>query len=157
MKAKSGTYALIFQLARPLECEVGSLGRVRLDSGYYVYVGSAFGPGGVKARTDHHRKLSQRPHWHLDYLRPHLQLLEIWGSYDPVPREHLWAATLAAMRGASLPLPGFGSSDCRCTSHLIRLGYKPSLAGFRRRIRKKEPGHAPVHGEILEPPASHWV
>ena len=149
MKARSGTYALIFKLEKPVACMVGSLGEVSLKLGFYVYVGSAFGPGGVKSRTDHHRKLTQRPHWHLDYLRPQMELLEIWASYDAARREHLWALSLAEMRGASLPVHGFGSTDCSCPSHFICFGYKPSLPGFRRRIRQKEPGHAPVHGELI--------
>ena len=148
-KALPGTYVMLFYLSQPLQCRVGRLGQVKLAAGYYLYVGSAFGPGGVRARTDHHKQISRRPHWHLDYLRPQMQLLEIWASYDTQPREHLWAETLAAMRGARTPVTGFGSTDCSCSSHLIRLSYKPSLAGFRRRIRKKEPGHAPVHGESL--------
>ncbi len=149
MKPNPGTYALIFHLDHPVSCEVGSLGTISLNEGFYIYVGSAFGPGGVKARTDHHRHISQRPHWHLDYLRPQMELLEIWYSFDMERREHLWAQCLAAMRGATAPVAGFGSSDCGCFSHFFRLGYKPALAGFRRRVRGREPGHAPLHGERL--------
>ena len=147
MKSKSGSYALIFHLDKPVSLEVGRLGQVTLGPGFYIYTGSAFGPGGVKARTSHHQAISKRPHWHLDYLRPHMKLLEIWASYGSDNREHLWAESIAEMKGARVPVKGFGASDCRCPSHFIRLPYRPSLAGFRRRIRKKEPGHAPVHGE----------
>ena len=151
MKAKPGSYALIFELDVVVSLLVGRLGNVVLEPGFYVYTGSAFGPGGVKARTSHHQAISQRPHWHLDYLRPHMTLLEIWASYDQHNREHLWAQVIAEMRGASIPVVGFGASDCACISHFIRLPYKPAIAGFRKRVRKKEPGHAPVHSESCEP------
>lgn len=144
MEALPGSYALIFHCPQAVSVEVGRLGNLRLEPGYYVYCGSAFGPGGVKSRTDHHRAISARPHWHLDYLRPWMRLLQIWYTYDPQPREHQWAAELASLRGARMPFPGFGSSDCRCPSHLVRLGYKPSLRGFRRRLRENFPGHRPV-------------
>lgn len=143
VKSEKGSYALIFFCPRHATVKAGRLGELRLEPGFYIYCGSAFGPGGVKARTDHHRQVSQRPHWHLDYLRPQLQLLEIWYTFDKSAREHQWAAQLATMRGATQPFPGFGSSDCRCRSHLIRIGYKPSFAAFRRRVRLLDAAHKP--------------
>ncbi len=145
MKAGKGSYLLLFYCPQSVRVTAGKLGELTLQSGYYLYCGSAFGPGGVKARTDHHRRISQRPHWHIDYLRPHLQLMEIWYTFDPQSREHHWSALLAELRGASLPFPGFGSSDCRCPSHLLRLGYKPSFIAFRQRMREQQPGHAPFY------------
>jgi Uri superfamily endonuclease len=140
---------LLFQCSQTVAVTAGKLGELQLRPGYYLYCGSAFGPGGVRARTDHHRRISLRPHWHIDYLRPHLQLLEIWYTFDSQPREHHWAAQLAELRGALMPFPGFGSSDCGCPSHLLRLGYKPSFAAFRRRIRGKQTGHAPFYRERI--------
>lgn len=149
MKSKGGSYALIFHCPNSVTIEAGRLGEVPLTPGYYIYCGSAFGPGGVRARTDHHRNISRRPHWHIDYLRPHLQLLEIWYSFDRGAREHQWAEQLNRLRGATLPFPGFGSSDCRCPSHFIRLGVKPSFRGFRRRVRREDPGHRPFHCRVI--------
>ena len=45
-----GTYAVIYRCDADLEIVVGKLGHVALTKGYYVYVGSAFGPGGLRAR-----------------------------------------------------------------------------------------------------------
>jgi len=149
VKAGKGSYLLLFHCPQAVAVTAGKLGELTLQPGYYLYCGSAFGPGGVKARTDHHRRISQRPHWHIDYLRPHLQLLEIWYTLDAQPREHDWSAQLSELRGTSLPFPGFGSSDCQCPSHLVRLGYKPSFTAFRKRMRERHSGHAPFLRERL--------
>jgi len=149
LKGKRGSYALLFHAPDTVSVSAGKLGELSLQQGYYLYCGSAFGPGGVEARTAHHRRLSKRPHWHIDYLRPYLQLLAIWYTYDPQPREHQWAQQLATLRGASFPFPGFGSSDCTCVSHLVRLGYRPSFTAFRRRLRLQVPEHKPFYRELV--------
>ena len=46
----SGVYVLIFKLEASLEVEVGRFGRQMLPAGHMLYVGSAFGPGGLRAR-----------------------------------------------------------------------------------------------------------
>jgi Uri superfamily endonuclease len=134
MQSRPGTYALVMACYSDQRVSVGKLGRLRLRPGFYVYVGSAFGPGGLKARIAHHRKISKTPHWHMDYLRPALTLKEIWFTYDSSRREHQWADVLAGSRGATIPFSGFGASDCRCKSHLVFFDSRPSGACFRRRL-----------------------
>ena len=134
MHSQPGTYALIFSASSFRQIEIGKLGTIDLIPGFYIYVGSAFGSGGLKARIDHHRKRSGRPHWHLDYLGPFVNLIEIWYTYDPVHREHQWARIISSTRGTSVPLDGFGSSDCRCRAHLFFRHTKPSIQTFRQKI-----------------------
>ena len=131
--SQSGTYALVLHSDCTTTITVGRCGRLRLQQGCYIYVGSAFGPGGVEARVRHHRGISARPHWHIDYLRPELRLVEVWFTHDPEHREHQWAAIFAAWRGTTVPLPGFGASDCRCPSHLFHLIRPPEFKRFRRK------------------------
>jgi Uri superfamily endonuclease len=134
MLAKPGTYALVMACSSDQQVVIGKLGRLRLRPGFYVYAGSAFGPGGLKARIAHHIKISKTPHWHLDYLRPALMLKEIWFTYDSGHREHQWAGVLAGIRGGTIPFSGFGASDCCCKSHLIFFDSRPSGDCFRRRL-----------------------
>ena len=144
MISESGTYALLL-VPTDFRClGIGRLGSLALRPGWYVYVGSAFGPGGVGARLAHHRRLAERPHWHIDYLRPHATLGRVWYTYDPGRREHEWASVLVQLPGAEVALSGFGASDCRCRSHLFRFRRQPSLRGFQRRIRSLFPEHGPV-------------
>lgn len=149
MKAHPGSYALIFRCLNEHTVDAGALGRLDLATGYYVYIGSAFGPGGVAARVGHHRQISRKPHWHLDYLRPHLQLMEIWVTHDAERREHQWADQLAVLRGVRRPFIGFGASDCACIAHLFHLGFKPSFSGFRRRMRQAMPNHERFFREVV--------
>ena len=141
MHSLPGTYSLILSSSVEKSVNISKLGTLFLKPGFYVYIGSAFGPGGLKARIKHHFSYSTRPHWHLDYLRPALSVCEIWYTYDQTRREHQWAAIHSQTRGSILPLPGFGSSDCRCLSHLFFYKSKPSGNHFRRKIRTEFNDH----------------
>lgn len=112
--------------------------------GFYVYVGSAFGPGGVKARVSHHLTITPRPRWHIDFLRASSAVDEVWITYDPNRREHQWADVLQRTSGATIPLAGFGSSDCDCKSHLFYFHDRPSKLSFVRRIHSEYNDHEMV-------------
>jgi Uri superfamily endonuclease len=122
-----GSYILVLQLPQPLVAlQVGRLGSCDFAPGYYLYVGSAFGPGGLEARIGHHRRRSQaRPHWHIDYLRAHARLREIWTAAGPTRFECRWCRALREHPGVSLPVRGFGSRDTRCPAHLFYLPRAP--------------------------------
>ena len=130
MKPEGGTYALILFCPGKKRVQIGELGPLELRRGFYVYVGSALGPGGLRARLAHHLKVSQRPHWHIDYLRPHTRLERVWTSHGQTRREHRWAGIIHALRGASVPLPRFGASDCKCEAHLFFFATRPSFKAF---------------------------
>lgn len=134
MQAYPGTYALIMICTDEQQVEIGKLGRLNINPGCYVYVGSAFGPGGLNARIAHHAKISVRPYWHIDYLRPMLDLRGVCYSDESERHEHQWAGALQRFRGATIPMTGFGSSDCSCRSHLFRFNRKPSDRLFRERL-----------------------
>ena len=144
MNAHPGTYALILQADHRQVVRIGRLGQLTVQPGFYVYVGSAFGPRGVRARVSHHTRIAARPHWHIDYLRREVELQHVWYSYDLLRREHAWATVFANLRGAALPLAGFGASDCACIAHLYFFPRQPRLDTFRRRIRAAIPNHGRV-------------
>lgn len=139
-----GTYALVFQCATPFDAVAGKLGPIFLATGYWIYVGSAFGPGGLRSRLNHHLKPSRRPHWHLDYIKNALRPLEIWTTTDAAQREHDWAMGFSTQRGASRPIAGFGATDCACRSHLIHLPRRPSFSSFKKQIGTVIPTHGPL-------------
>ncbi len=116
----SGTYLLLLQLATATTLHVGKLGTFGLVEGWYMYVGSAFGSGGLRGRLSHHLSAVRRPHWHIDYLRQTAPLIELWTIAYHTPREHDWAAALTALPGAVIPMARFGASDCRCAAHCVR-------------------------------------
>jgi Uri superfamily endonuclease len=125
-----GTYALILENDSVKIVTVGQLGMMELQPGWYVYVGSAQGPGGLAARVGRHIQIEKKRRWHIDYVRPHIELREVWFTHGTENRECPWAHAIAEMPKAELPLPRFGASDCRCASHLIWLPKRPSFAAF---------------------------
>jgi len=135
VETRPGTYALVLTARVNKLVRVGRLGKLRLQPGFFVYVGSALGSGGVRGRLKHHLKPSSRPHWHIDYLRRHTSLQEVWYCYDRAPREHQWARCLGTLSGVSIPLAGFGASDCHCESHLYFFRSQPSKTAFVRSLR----------------------
>lgn len=142
----SGTYALFLQTGTSESEPVGKLGWIAIRPGYYAYVGSALGPGGLQARIARHLDPSRPIHWHIDYLKRATRAVEVWYVVDPVRREHAWATALASLRNASTPVPGFGSSDCSCLAHLFHFPTKPMLANFKRALaRTREAGKNPIH------------
>ncbi|TAK86530.1 MAG: GIY-YIG nuclease family protein [Betaproteobacteria bacterium] len=141
MRPDPGTYALVCRSSREARIQVGRLGVLPIRRGYYVYVGSAFGPGGVHARVARHVRRSPNRHWHVDCLWPVLRIEEIWYSYDPARREHDWARILSHAMGGSIALRRFGASDCRCEAHLVFFDKLPSFAAFRAMAYRRR-GHA---------------
>jgi Uri superfamily endonuclease len=138
---KPGTYALILSCASHARIQVGRLGTMQLQHGYYVYLGSALGSGGLRARMAHHQKPATRPHWHIDYLRAHTRLHSVWLRYDGRRREHEWARAMQKAKGAMIPLLRFGASDCRCPSHLYFFKNCPrQISGVAQRGRPATDG-----------------
>ena len=113
-----GTYAITMHLAKSAKIAVGKLGVFQFDVGYYIYVGSAFGPGGLKARIGRHLKKDKKLKWHVDYLREYMEVVTVRFMETAVNEECQWAAKLIE-EGGSCPIKGLGSSDCKCFSHLI--------------------------------------
>lgn len=127
-----GTYALLFELDNPLAISVGKLGEFLLPAGKLIYVGSALGPGGLAARLRRHLRPDKPLHWHIDSLTAVLTPT-VWRIDASGGRlECAWVRELLALPGASVPIPGFGSSDCRegCPAHLLALADGAELPTF---------------------------
>jgi Uri superfamily endonuclease len=135
LDSRPGTYALILVSSTEQPVQVGKLGRLIVRPGFYVYVGSAFGPGGLGARVARHGREQKRLRWHIDYLRVAAAPREVWYTLDPVPVECRWAEAFRQMPRSSMPMDGFGASDCSCRTHLFHFRRRPSRPAFRRLLR----------------------
>lgn len=112
-----GSYVLLVHLSRPLEFERPGL-RHRFEPGWYGYVGSARGPGGIRARIGRHLRAEKAVHWHIDSLTITADIVlafVVEGASKctlnrSLLRSRVWQPSAA----------GFGSSDCRnCATHLL--------------------------------------
>ena len=135
-KAEPGTYALLLKLDKQERITVGKLGPFDFPAGYYLYVGSALGPGGLQARLARHRRDSKQFHWHIDYLLQRAQLVEVWSVASEEKLECEWGEVARRLSGAQVPVQGFGSSDCRCPTHLVYFNARPDREEFMQTLRK---------------------
>ena len=127
--AGPGAYLLALRLEAPLALAIAHLGSPTLGPGTYLYAGSARGPGGIRARVARHARAKKRPHWHIDRLTMAARLLGVAGFPDRA--ECALIARLRSHPGVSVPVAGFGASDCRrCPAHLLRLAAGIDLAAL---------------------------
>jgi Uri superfamily endonuclease len=108
----TGSYALFFEIEKPVVTRLGTF------EGRYCYVGSAFGPGGLVARVSRHLRSVKPLQWHIDDLTtsPSFRPKSIFASGRRAECD--LAGVLA---GVFTGHPGFGSSDCRCPTHLFHV------------------------------------
>ena len=116
-----GSYVLILWLASAKDVTVGKLGTLSFAQGCYAYVGSAMGSAGFK-RVERHLDVSagrrKTQKWHVDYL---LTVSEVIETIEIVTRGRIECGIAQNLgKNPSLAcIEGFGSSDCRCRSHLF--------------------------------------
>jgi Uri superfamily endonuclease len=127
-----GTYILLANLDKTQKIKPGKLPETDYEKGIYLYVGRA--RTGLQARIKRHIRSQKKLFWHVDYLLQKAKIMDIWIRQDPIAE----CRTADEIRHSRPPAPkaiqGFGSSDCRCRSHLF---YFPlGTRGFRA-LRKK--------------------
>lgn len=121
----AGAYRLFVRFSRPAWVRAGRRGRFRLEPGLYVYVGSA--RRALAARVARHRRLATEKrgnrHWHIDGVLLHGWSRLVQAELHPGAEECRLARDLAAAPSVTVPVPGFGATDCRagCPAHLYRL------------------------------------
>lgn len=120
-----GLYQLRIRLERPFTIRVGALGNCRFPAGWYVYTGSA--RNGLHQRIRRHLRHAKRKHWHIDYLLAVADSVEAF----VMPGTGIAECDLhASLKGTATPIRGFGSSDCRCPSHLAWFRGEPGIGGM---------------------------
>lgn len=116
-----GSYLLILRLKRKRNIYIGRLGKVLFRKGFYIYVGSAM--VNLSKRMERHRHLRKLHHWHIDELRAAAQFHSVLGIRSSTRMECEIADALS--RIAEWNIPGFGSSDCSCKTHLFGMKDDP--------------------------------
>ncbi|WP_409199490.1 GIY-YIG nuclease family protein [Methanobrevibacter sp. DSM 116169] len=111
-----GTYCLIIELKKDSKIKVGSLGFINFKKGFYIYVGSAM--SSLESRVKRHLSSSKKKHWHIDYLllNSNSQIIDVIFNISDSKIECDLAKYIL---NDGLVVENFGSSDCKCISHLI--------------------------------------
>ncbi|MFC0238900.1 GIY-YIG nuclease family protein [Rhodopseudomonas telluris] len=110
-----GAYVVALSLAAPPRVRLGQATPITVAAGRYLYCGSAYGPGGLRARLGRHFRRDKSIRWHIDQLTTAGEVLGAWA----IPRGN--ECELVRRLGfLHAPIAGFGASDCpSCRSHLL--------------------------------------
>jgi Uri superfamily endonuclease len=127
-----GIYILEISVGRNISVKVGKLGSVNFDKGLYAYVGSA--QNNLEKRVERHLSKQKKNFWHIDYLLAN-ESVNIIGVFFKTAEKSEECEFAAELAKSSLPVTGFGSSDCECASHLYRL---PSVQFLRQYMTEKQ-------------------
>jgi sugar fermentation stimulation protein A len=133
-QGNGGDYLILLELPEDRDIETGALGTIPFKKGWYLYAGSA--RKNLSSRVARHlRREKKQKHWHLDYLTPYAGVLKAFPimSYRGLECE----LVRGLIKAGGLPIPGFGSSDCRggpggkksgapkCPGHLVYFADPP--------------------------------
>jgi len=121
-----GIYILLVHLQRSAAVEVGSLGVLPFDKGWYAYVGSAM--RGIEARVGRYFRAVRKRRWHIDYLIDH-GVIESLFLLETSRRLECFVA--GSLSSSLTGIPRFGCSDCRCLTHLF---YHPDRVGMENAV-----------------------
>jgi sugar fermentation stimulation protein A len=110
----SGAYILILYNPKAQRIKVGKLGEIHFPRGYYFYVGS--GMKNLRQRVNRHFRKKKKVKWHIDYLTKKFKVIKA----KLFPSSRRLECPIAKILSARLRMvKGFGSSDCKCESHLF--------------------------------------
>ncbi len=123
-----GAYLLILKNKHHQQIEISALGKIDFPPGYYIYVGSA--RVNLTSRVERHKRLRKRFHWHIDYFRAKVEVVDALAIRSSDDLECFLAEGVKAM--SQWQIKRFGSSDCCCESHLFGFVDNPlNHAGFQ--------------------------
>jgi len=111
---------------------VGQLGEVSFKKGNYIYIGSA--KGCLEARLRRHLKKDKKTYWHIDYLLENekVRILQIWTIDKRM--ECQTAEVFYQDPTTEIIKKGFGSSDCKCLTHLLFVKNKKRIESILKEI-----------------------
>ena len=112
-----GVYYLEIQLNKNTLIKVGKLGELNFKKGIYYYVGS--GMNNVIKRINRHKSDNKKSHWHIDYflLNKNTKIINYKILLTNVKKNECLLANFISTKLKSINK--FGSSDCKCSSHLF--------------------------------------
>ncbi|MEN3190026.1 MAG: GIY-YIG nuclease family protein [Atribacterota bacterium] len=131
-KSSVATYVLVIEISKDFEIIVGKLGKVFFKKGNYIYIGSA--KACLEARLRRHLKKDKKSFWHIDYLlkSKKTKILQIWIIDKKM--ECQTAEVFCQDPTTEIIKKGFGSSDCKCVSHLFYIKNKELLKNILKEM-----------------------
>ncbi len=135
-RSSNRVYILFIWVSRDMKIVVGSLGRITFKRGTYLYIGRA--KTNLATRIARHYRKEKRLFWHIDYFlsRKEAEIQEVWiGSILP---ECELARKITLLSSSRLAMRRFGSSDCKCSGHLLYTNRKSEVRTLLKRLNFKK-------------------
>lgn len=127
------TYILILQLKSDLSINIGSLGLINFKKGYYIYIGSA--KRNINSRVERHLKREKKLHWHIDYLTNNksfeIKFVYLIENYKECEISKIFN------QDSFIFIKNFGSSDCKCKSHLFYSKNLKEIKTLLKSVKKR--------------------
>ena len=117
-----GTYILILENNKDFYKQIGALGKIYFQSGYYLYIGSAL--NSLNTRLRRHSRKNKKTHWHIDYIIPaNMKILKkiVIRRTDYIEE----SITKDFIKLTQTIIKGFGSTDSKAPSHLLYFKKNP--------------------------------
>ncbi|HHT9124733.1 MAG TPA: GIY-YIG nuclease family protein [Candidatus Brocadiia bacterium] len=114
--ARKGVYNLLIKLEKDRRLKVGMLGTFQFPKGYYVYTGSA--QNNMEKRIARHLSHNKKMHWHINYLLRVAKVLKVVEYAGLKTDECRISRAIGKHSDAKIIVKRFGSSDCKCRTHL---------------------------------------
>jgi len=113
-----GIYLLLIEVKKNIFIKVGKLGKIKFNKGKYIYVGSA--QKNLEKRIKRHFKKNKNKFWHIDYLlaNKNVKIKDVFYTIAKKEKECKIAKFISKY---AKPIENFGSSDCKCKSHLYQI------------------------------------
>jgi len=115
-----GTYMLYLEITEPSSVHIKNK-EIFLENGFYIYIGSAFGVGGLSSRIHRHLRRKKKPHWHIDQITSK-DICQFHGvAVFPNEKIECEISNSLTKSNKLKPIKDFGNSDCKtkCISHFF--------------------------------------
>ena len=121
--ALKGTYTLLLACDTPFNVRIGAAGTARIELGHYLYTGSALGQGStaLERRIKRHRDRMKPVKWHVDCLTVRREIT-IKAAICLESKNRMECSinrNIILTLDAEPVLPKAGSTDCKCSAHLL--------------------------------------
>lgn len=138
-KLNRGIYLLLLKLKEDQRIKPGKLPETDFNAGIYLYVGRA--RQGLRGRIKRHLRNEKKLFWHIDYLLQKAEIKEIWIKHDFYDECRTVHEIKKILKYSLFPVKNFGSSDCRCRSHLFYLNEdKTDFVSLRNKLSFEKAG-----------------
>ncbi|MBU4502571.1 MAG: GIY-YIG nuclease family protein [Nanoarchaeota archaeon] len=117
-----GVYCLLMNL------EEGNIIKIRektmlFPKGYYCYVGSAL--NNLQKRIERHKSKDKKNHWHIDYFLEKAKIIDV-RTIETEEKIECWLSDRIKNLKSKVVMDKFGSTDCKCLTHLHYFEKDPS-------------------------------